>query len=751
MANGNVAVQEPRSEAFDPILSQVIHHYELTVNREMGRAVVNLSGSPLFVGASDFACACLDAEGNNLTNIAWSLQMGYAVSNTVQESLRRFGDNLYPGDMIFCNDPYAGGGLHSSDVIIVTPVFLDDELAMWVGVSAHVTDVGGAVPGGFSVEPMECYGENVRFTPVKFYEKGVYKPEIVDAFLTNVRLPERTGIDLKAMMGANWIGRERMEAMLRHYGRKRIDAIHADQLAQSEAEMRRRLEMLPDGVFEGAAHMEHDGAEDRIYTIRARIIKEGDNVTFDFSDTDKQAIGILNSAYVGSMGNVVAALETVVAPDVPFNEGVMVPVQVVSPPGTLVNAIKPAPISGATIFGAWFGTDAILEAINYALAGNPETANRRTGPWGSWTFAWLHCTNQYGEPWFFNIFTGGCGGAGALPFRDGEPAMMGIQTIDSFTANIEDYEIQSPVLMLYRGFADNTGGAGMHRGGLALDSLAIPWDTDRWDVTVFHNRLTAPAPGVSGGFPGSTSSIAVTDGAGDDARARWDKGEALPLEEYISSSRQFPTRAKGLKVMASDVYYIRATGGPGYGDPIEREPSRVAEDIGRRYVSDGAGREAYGVVLSDGAVDQEATERARAEVREARKARPPTKDVLADAYEVRPGSGGAAVSSDGPLILGEYLLVSPEGAYRCRRCDHQFGSNRENWKWYAGFDESPTTPESIKTFVKPRPQDDLVFRQYYCPGCGVQVDTEIALRGEPPRWNYRPLEVWRALQSEAGR
>ena len=119
----------PADEAtteFDPVLSQIIYNYELTVNREMGRAVVNLSGSPLFVGASDFACGCLDAEGNILTSVAWSLQMGYAVSNTVRATIRRYGDDIHPGDMIFCNDPYAGGGLHSSDVVIVAPVFVRD-------------------------------------------------------------------------------------------------------------------------------------------------------------------------------------------------------------------------------------------------------------------------------------------------------------------------------------------------------------------------------------------------------------------------------------------------------------------------------------------------------------------------------------------------------------------------------------------------------------------------------------------------
>ncbi|MEV0185341.1 hydantoinase B/oxoprolinase family protein [Streptomyces sp. NPDC050625] len=733
------------AQDWDPVLSQIIYNYELTLNREMGRAVVNLSGSPLFVGASDFACGCLDAEGNILTSIAWSLQMGYAVSNTVRATLRRYGDDIHPGDMIFCNDPYGGGGLHSSDVVVVAPVFTDGELSAWVGVSAHVTDVGGAVPGGFSVEPMECFGENIRFTPVKFYERGVYRGDLVDAFLTNVRLPERTGIDLKALMGATWIGRERMESLFAQHGAERVRAVHAGQIQQSDKAMRERLAALPDGVYEGAAHMEHDGAEDRIYTIRMRVVKEGEHITFDYTGTDPQAPGILNSAEVGSTGNVVAALATVLAPDIPFNEGLMHPVSIESPRGTLVNAIKPAPISGATIYGAWFGTDAVLEALNYMIAGHQEHQQRRTGPWGSWTFAWLHCTNQYGEPWFFNVFTAGSGGASAMPFRDGEPAMMGVQTVGSFTANIEDYELQSPVLFLQRAFAPDTGGAGRYRGGLALESLCVPWDTAKWDTVVFHNRLSTPSSAVSGGQSGAGSSLRFARGIMDDVRARWRHGDPLPIREYAESAERTPTRAKGLVVEADDGYYMRATGGPGYGDPLDRPVDEVAEDLRRGFVSPRTARDAYGAVLTpDGSPDPEATARHRAQLRQERAALPRTSEALSDLRHTQPPAPAGSADRTGTQTLGEHLELTTAG-YQCRDCAHTFCDPRDNWKWHAAFRQATISPAALQSPIRER--DDLNYRQYFCPGCGVQVETEVALPDEPPRWNFRPLSVWRAQRN----
>lgn len=724
----------------DPVLSEVVHNYELTVNREMGRTVLNLSGSPIFVGSADFATACLDASGRTLTNIAWSLQMGYAISNTVRAVIRYYGDDIHPGDMIFCNDPYAGGGLHASDVVIVAPVFHGDELVMWVGVSAHVTDVGGAVPGSFSVEPMECYGENIRFTPVKFYEQGRYRDDLVQAFLTNVRLSKRVEIDLKAIIGGNWLGRSRMEALIERHGPDRIRDIHEGLLQQTEQAMRERAALLPDGIYEGASHMEHDGENNKIYTIRVRVIVDGDQMTFDFSGTDAQAPGVLNCTEIGSVGNVLAALGTITAPDIPFNEGLRSAVRIVSPRGTLVNANKPAPISGATVYGSWFGTDAIIEAMNYALSGAEQTAYRRTGPWSPITWSFLHCTNQYGNPWAFIIFTGLAGGAGALPDWDGQPAMSGIQTVDAFTANIEDYEEQSPCLFLNRRFVSDSGGPGRTRGGLALDSLTLVWDTDGWHATTNHNRLTAPSSAPSGGHPGAGSIVKLARDVRSDVEDHWKRGEPLPLERYIAEAERFPTRSTGIIVRVQDGYYVRATGGPGFGDPMDREIEHVEADLRSGAVTPAHAADAYGIVMRpDGeTVDAEATAQQRASIREERKARPLTRTVR------RGGPGApnleATRAGDEPAQrLGLYLEVDADGIYRCVSCTHAFCNETQNWKWYAAFEEAPVSTEVIKTPIEPRPERDLVFRSYACPGCGTQVDTEVALAWEEPRWNYRPL------------
>ena len=215
---------------------------------------------------------------------------------------------------------------------------------------------------------MECYGENLRFTPVQFYDQGKFRGDIIDASSEHARA-EADGDRHQGADGRGRIGRSGCRPLEQHGGAQ-IGAIHASQIAPSGPGVHRAAARSPDGAYSGAAHMEHDGASDQIYTIRATVIKDGDRLTIDYTGTDPQAPGALDCTDVGGVGNVIAAIGTVLAPDIPFNQGLLAPVDIVSPVGTLVNAVKPAPISGATVYGAWFGTDALLEALNYLIAGS---------------------------------------------------------------------------------------------------------------------------------------------------------------------------------------------------------------------------------------------------------------------------------------------------------------------------------------------------------------------------------------------
>ena len=175
--------------------------------------------------------------------------------------------------------------------------------------------------------------------------------------------------------------------------------------------------------------------------------------------------------------------------------------------------------------------------------------------------------------------------------------MMGIQTVDAFTPNIEDYERQSPVLFVHSGVAADSGGVGRWRGGLAGESFCVPYECEGWDVTVFQNRLTAPSSAVGGGYPGAGASIRFARGARAVVDESWASHAGAPVGALRDGAEQPPARARGFRVEPSDGYYIRATGGPGLGDPLERDPAAVLADVERGWVSVEMAASAYGVAV----------------------------------------------------------------------------------------------------------------------------------------------------------
>ncbi len=606
----------------DPVILEVVRSFEHSVNQEMGETILRLSGSPVFVGASDYATACVNDRGEVLSSLCFQLPMAFTISNTVRAAVGVYGDDIHPGDMIWSNDSFTAGGLHPSDNVVVAPVFHEDELVMWVGSVGHITDVGGARVGSFPVERIECYGEAIRFTPIKLYEQGRFRQDILNAFTTNVRIPERVEADLRAMMGANWLGRDRMLRFIERHGIERIRAVHDRILDIGEDETRERIRAIPDGAYAGATYMEHDGGEDLIYPVRCTVRKRGDRLVADFTGSAPQAPGVLNAPIVATRGAVAAALAITVTPELPFTEGVFRPLELEAPEGTVVNAVKPAPISAASVCGTRYATDAILAGLNVALASQPALAHRQSGPWSTWTWSFFQTTNRSGEPWIFVDFLAGGGGASGMPEKDGEPVMGGIQYIDARIPNIEELEMLNPCLVVERGYHPDSGGPGEHRGGVGMRGVMIPHDTDEWVLTSQQNARGAPLYGVSGGHPGGGACIGYLRGGADAIRAAWSRGVFPDWDALMADIELPPARIGGVVLTDHDAYYTHSTGGPGYGDPLQRPPDAVLADVRRGWVSPGRARSAYGVVVVDGELDLEATTRLRDAMRQERFACP---------------------------------------------------------------------------------------------------------------------------------
>jgi N-methylhydantoinase B len=247
---------------------------------------------------------------------------------------------------------------------------------------------------------------------------------------------------------------------------------------------------------------------------------------------------------------------------------------------------------------------------------------------------------------------------------------------------------------------------------------------------------------VSGGYPGSGSAIEFSRNIRASLESAWRSGDPPASASYAAQAEQLPTRATGLRLNAEDGYYMRATGGPGLGDPIDRPAAAVVHDVKRGFVSRRMAAEVYGVVLDEAGndADEEATEARRAAIRVDRQRLPLGSQVLPEGV---PGADPGPVEPRREQVLGEYLGIDAVGQYRCRRCGFTYCSNAMNWKWFARCAQAPVGPDSIHNTIRERGDQDLVARVYVCPGCATQVDLEIALCDEPARWNYRPLALWR--------
>lgn len=707
-----------RNQRADPVTSAIVRGYELSTNDEMGHTIANLGTTPGLTTAADFSCACLSDIGDLLTTRCLSLSMAYGVGFTVRESLAVYGDRLAEGDTILCNDPYRGGGIHASDVNIVVPIISDGQLVMWAGVSAHITDVGGVVFGSMPPYPVECYGESTRWTPVKICEKGILRDDLLAAFLTNVRNASKTELDLKAMIAATAVARIRLQELIDRYGAERLMAIHDEQLFDTERAARQRVAQLPTGTFSGIAHLEHDGVTDRLYPIRVDLARDDDLLTIDFSRSAAQAPGVLNCTITGCYGQVAAAVMPVLFPDLPFNEGCMRALNIKVPLGLIVSAIKPAPVGGATALGAWFGTDAILEALGSAISTVATLRHRRTGAWGAYTWSRIACINQAGQEWLFTDMSGGAGGGSALAARDGESAIGGIQTLGAIQPNVEDLEARSPILFLYRRLARDSGGPGRFRGGLGLESAFLVWDTDLLTFTTHQNRHTAPASGVAGGLPGSGAEVRYLRDCTPSVLQALSDGIYPDVDRLVIEAELAPTRVTGIELHPDDGYYVRATGGPGYGDPLERDPAAVVQDVRIGSVSMAMAERGYGVMIDDGIVDDVATAAKRSQLRQLRVG---VKDHL-----ILAPTGG----SEGSLGIDG---IGENGSVDCDACGNVlFGPEQDPTG--AVITDVAVSGDAIYGKIVPRAGGELRLKRLVCRSCGRQLAAEVRLLEDPPSW-----------------
>jgi len=581
------------SSTLDPITLEVLTQALIATVREMRATVCRTASSVAIYDAKDFSCGLFAPDSQV---VAQSEDIGSHVVPmpwTVRSAMEKMGATLAPGDVILVNDPYAGG-THLNDVTIIYPVFRDGRLIFFPAVRAHWADVGGMVPGSMSGKATEIYQEGIRIPPLKILEGGRMNEAALELLLANMRVPDERLGDFQASLSACRVAEKRLHEICARYGVDTLlEAVRLD-LDRAEARMRACIAGLPDGTFYYEDYLEtFMGGRFEPLLLPLALTIAGDRMIADFTGASAQVPFPVNSTAAVSAAGVLITVKSVFDPQAPLNQGSFRPIEVITPPGTIVNVQRPAPAGShgeirkrviATMVGALaqvvpdkVAGDLCRTSFHNLIGGYDARSERE----------WVH-------------YEWSAGGNGAFAEDDGPSAMAPIDWGDLVTVqSTEVLETRMPLRVESSRLAIDSGGAGNTRGGLSMQR-ALRVLTSGARYSLLSDGAVVPAFGVLGGLSG------VPVGAWIDRNGA--------IEDFDT-----PGKVAGHALDEGSIVMVRSAGGGGYGDPLDRDAERVALDVREGYVSAHAAAELYGLALDEtGRVDGAATAALRKRLRGAR-------------------------------------------------------------------------------------------------------------------------------------
>jgi N-methylhydantoinase B len=539
----------------DPVTFEVVKNALYAAAEEMKVVLAKTAYSPLLKVAGDYSCGLFDtggemvAQGPDLPIHLGSMPL--AVKAVIQAASR-----FERGDVFIHNDPYFGGS-HLPDVNVVTPAFHEDTLLGFACVRAHWPDIGSATPGSYGATT-EIFGEGLRLPPVRLCAAGVMNLDVERIIFTNVRTPEERRGDLRAQMAATQRGVRRLGELAKKHGVRRLLAIMQEVMAYSERLMRHMLAELPEGTatFEdfcdGDGIVEEGDKEDRTFRITLRVTKRADRLIVDFAGTDRQVPGPMNAPLAVTASGVYAAVKMVADPTdlVPPNSGCWRPIELRAEPGTVVNAVAPAPVVYANHEISHRVCDMLFGALASLVPERVMACSQGTSAIVTLGGVDYRTGDRYVS---YETIKGGFG---ARPTTDG---INGLSAGISNTMNtpIEILEMSFPVRIERYEIVPDSGGPGRHRGGAGVQRV---WRIlgGPSQVSVCCERTKSPPFGLAGGRAGAPARVIVVGPDG--------------VERELNSKGSFTVPADGQ-------LWLRAPGAGGFGPPAERDPARVRDDV----------------------------------------------------------------------------------------------------------------------------------------------------------------------------
>jgi N-methylhydantoinase A/oxoprolinase/acetone carboxylase beta subunit/N-methylhydantoinase B/oxoprolinase/acetone carboxylase alpha subunit len=544
----------------DPVTVSVIGDQLVQIAQEMGTHMMRAAYSPIFSESRDLSCALFDRRGRMIAQGRFNPAHLGAIGETVRCVLAELGvDAFGPGDVVLHNDPYRGG-CHMPEHMLLRPVFRGGELVAFAATIGHMAEIGAVTVGSFAATATEVYQEGLRLPPVWLVRAGEPVEDVWKIILSNHRTPRSSWGDLHAMIGSLELADRRLQTLLDRHGVTLALAVWDELLAHGERLMRRRIEAIPDGEYTFEDVMEGDGHTREPVTMRVRLVVDGDRAIVDWTGSDPQARGPVNATFGVTVSATCNAFLQVSGTEIPRNAGTYGAVTTIAPPGSCVNVRFPGPSVGGNTETQPKLVGMLLGALAEVMPERVMAAEGATAC--NFLFGGVH--PDTGEPYAHYHFE--ASGWGGRADGDGQSAQNHVHG-NCRNTPVEVFETRFPWRTLSYGLIPDSGGAGRHRGGLAvrrdLEVLA-PEIT----VSAMLDRVERGAWGLFGGEPGRCAALLVR-------RAGTDRFQDF-CEAFGTAS---PSKLAGVVLRAGDVVRIESAGGGGFGDPGERDPELVARDL----------------------------------------------------------------------------------------------------------------------------------------------------------------------------
>ena len=561
-------------EKLDPILRSVLANRFEAVCSEMGETMMRTSHSPIFSEARDFVTGIFDSKGRMIAQKPYIAVLAGALPYCLKRIIEHYGDDIEDGDVILTNDPYLGGNNHMPDFTVVRPVFSGDRIVFWAAAKGHMADTGASGCCGYNPEAESIWQEGIRIPPSKLYKAGRFNRSVWNLILKNVRMESLVEGDLNCLVGATTVGERKLRQAIRVNGLETLEQAVEEIIDATENHMREEIRKIPDGEYTAERYMDHNGFErDKFVKVKVTVKVKGDDIVFDFTGSDPQGRGSINSTEGNTFSSVCLAFFMTIDPNIRKNGGSLKPINIVAPKGCIVNCQEPAACTACTICG----TATIAEAVWLALS--QAVPERTQAAWARWSAPATMGFNPRTGRLFGDIHFMSKGGAGATLGFDGWDHLGVISCAGGLRSpDPELHELVCPYTILEYEYLQDSAGAGKWRGGMGT---SYKWRIEADNILSdnFGDGLrpeTAPF-GIVGGKGPKPSKLTVyrTDGSSEDP----------DVHKYVMLNQ-------------GDVYDIKEAGGGGYGDPFERSVQKVLNDVIDGLVSVKRAKEDYGVVIN---------------------------------------------------------------------------------------------------------------------------------------------------------